>query len=132
VTGTIAARLLLLLDINKTGNFMPRATILSISLPGDLRARLDAEAERQRRSRSFVVAEALRDYLGRRDASGFGEARERTLLEGLALSPAERLRLSEELWSELARGRGLAAPWTAAFDTFDQYEDWRRTGVVAG
>lgn len=111
---------------------MPQATILSISLPADLRARLDAEAESQRRSRSFLVAEAVREYLGSRDRRSFGEARERTLREGLALSPAERLRLSEELWRELARGREVAVPWTAAFDTFDEYEHWRRRGAQAG
>lgn len=111
---------------------MARATILSISLPTDLRAQLDAEAGRSRRSRSFLVAEAVREYLGRQDRRSFGEARERTLREGLALSPAERLRLSEELWRELARGREVAVPWTAAFDTFDEYERWRRRGAQAG
>jgi predicted transcriptional regulator len=107
---------------------MTRATILSISLPSDLRARLDAEADHSRRSRSFLVAEAVREYLDHRDRQSFAEARERTLREGLALSPAERLRLSEELWGELARGREVTVPWTAAFDTFDQYERWRGRG----
>jgi predicted transcriptional regulator len=110
---------------------MSRNTILSISLPPDLRARLDAEAERQRRSRSFLVQEAVREYLGREDR-GFREARDRTLLEGLALPPAERLRLSEELWRELARGREVAGPWTAAFETFGEYERWRRSEAGAG
>ncbi len=111
---------------------MPQARILSVSLPAHLRALLDAEAERQRRSRSFLVAEAVREYLDRRDRQSFGEARERTLREGLALSPAERLRLTEELWTELARGREVAVPWTAAFDTFVEYERWRRRGAPAG
>lgn len=111
---------------------MAQNRILSISLPADLRARLDAEAERRRRSRSFLVAEAVREYLASQDRRAFGEARERTLREGLALSPAERLRLAEELWTELARGRQFAAPWTAAFDTFEEYERWRRSGAPAG
>ena len=110
---------------------MARSTILSISLPPNLRARLDAEAERQRRSRSFLVQEAVRGYLGDQDRL-FGEARDQTLREGLALSPAERLRLSEELWGELARGREVTVPWTAAFETFDEYERWRRSGAQAG
>jgi predicted transcriptional regulator len=105
---------------------MPRANILSISLPVDLRQRLDAEAEGQRRSRSFIVAEAIREYLARQDRRNFSEARERTLREGLALPLSERLRLAEELWGDLARGHRLAAPWTATFDTFDEYEGWRR------
>ncbi len=111
---------------------MSPATILSISLPSDLRERLDAEAERQRRSRSFLVGEAIRQYLARQDGQSFTDARERTLREGLALPPAERLRLSEELWGDLARGRELADPWTAAFDTFGEYERWRRREAGAG
>ncbi|MBA3319189.1 MAG: ribbon-helix-helix protein, CopG family [Gemmatimonadales bacterium] len=112
---------------------MSPATILSISLPSDLRHRLDAEAERQRRSRSFLAAEAIREYLARQDRQSFTEARERTLRDGLALSPTERLRLSEDLWADLARGRDLADPWTAGFDTFDEYERWRRqSGAGAG
>jgi predicted transcriptional regulator len=102
------------------------ATILSISLPAQLRASLDAEAKRQRRSRSFVVAEAIQDYLSRAERDAFALARERTLREGLALSPADRLKLSEELWQEFTRGRQPVKPWTVAFDTFDQYEQWRR------
>ncbi|MEO6057519.1 MAG: ribbon-helix-helix protein, CopG family [Gemmatimonadales bacterium] len=111
---------------------MIRATILSISLPSDLRAQLDAAAGRSRRSRSYLVAEAVREYLSREDHRSFGQAREQTLREGLALSPPERLRLSEELWAELARGREVAVPWTAAFDTFEEYERWRRSGASGG
>ena len=103
-------------------------TILSVSLPGDLRSALDAEARRQRRSRSFVVAEAIRDYVARQQRLAFAEARERTLREGLSLSPAARLELAEELWQEFARGRKPTKPWTAAFDTFADYERWRREG----
>jgi predicted transcriptional regulator len=123
----------ILLRLNNRAILMSPANILSISLPTDLRHRLDAEAERQRRSRSFLVREAVREYLARQDRRGFSEARERTLREGLALPPSERVRLSEELWADLARGHDLATPWTAAFDTFDEYERWRRRrGARAG
>ena len=104
------------------------ATILSISVPPNLRAPLDAEARRQRRSRSFIVAEAVREYLGRRQDAAFQLARGRTLSEGLALSAAERVRLSEDLWTELTLGHRPVKPWTAVFETFDQYERWRREG----
>lgn len=107
---------------------MPATVITSISLAAALRKRLDREAKRQRRARSFVVAEAIEEYLGRREREAFAEGRERTLREGLARSPAERLALSEGLWLELTQGRGPAPPWTAAFDTFDDYERWRRSG----
>jgi len=101
-------------------------TILSVSLPADLRSTLDAEAKRQRRSRSFVVAEAVRDYVARQERDAFTAARERTLREGLALAPAARVQLAEDLWQELARGRPPGQPWTATFDTFEDYERWRR------
>src|SRR6266446_1594315 len=59
------------------------ATILSVSLTPDLRSVLDAEAKRQRRSRSFVVAEAIREYVARQDRDAFSAARDRrTCLEG--------------------------------------------------
>ena len=101
-------------------------TILSVSLPTDLRSTLDAEAKRQRRSRSFVVAEAVRDYVARKERDAFSEARERTLREGLALAPAARLQLAEELWQEFDRGRKPTKPWAATFNTFEDYEKWRR------
>ena len=105
------------------------ANTVSVSLPADLWSALVAEAKRQRRSRSFVVAEALRDYIARQERSAFDEARVRTLREGLALTPAQRLQLAEELWQELTRGRNPARPWVATFRTFDEYERWRRQGA---
>lgn len=101
-------------------------TILSISVSPDVRAALDAERSRQRRSRSFVVEEAIRDYLAARDSSAFAEGRSRTIREALALSAKERVQLSEDLWRELAPGHKVAKPWTATFDTFAEYERWRR------
>lgn len=100
--------------------------ILSVSLPADLRSTLDAEARRQRRSRSFVVAEAVREYVARQQQNAFSAARERTLRDGLSLPPTARVKLAEELWQELARDRPATRPWTATFDTFDEYERWRR------
>jgi predicted transcriptional regulator len=105
-----------------------KTTILSVSLPADLRVALDAAAQGQRRSRSFVVGEAIRAYLTEKARETFTAARDRTLREGLALTPAERVTLAEELWQDFARGRQPSEPWTAAFDTFDQYERWRRQG----
>ena len=106
--------------------------IVSFSIPTGLRTALDAEAERQRRSRSFVVSEAIREYLARQDRDLFTAARDQTLRESLALTPADRLRLSEALWQDLTRNRRPAKPWTATFDTFAQHEEWRRRGGEQG
>ncbi len=107
---------------------MPAPVITSVSLPAALRKRLDREARRRQRTRSFVVAEAIESYLDRQQQAAFTEGRDRTLREALALSPAERVALSESLWRELAPRRDPAPPWSAAFDTFDEYERWRRQG----
>src|SRR5207245_4322358 len=88
------------------------ATILSVSVPVELRAALDAEAKRQRRSRSFVVSEAIRAYVASREREAFAAGRDETLREALALSPAARLREAEELWQEFARTHEPGQPWT--------------------
>jgi predicted transcriptional regulator len=43
---------------------------VSIALPPSLRVRLDAEATRQDRSRSWLTAEAIKEYLARRAEAG--------------------------------------------------------------
>lgn len=103
--------------------------VTSVSLPDELRAALDEEAERQRRSRSSVVAEAVREYLERRQRDAFDDARLRTLRDGLELTPGGRIALAEELWLEFSRGRPAAEPWTATFETFDEHERWRQAGA---
>ena len=104
------------------------ATILSVSIPDDLRAPLDDVAARQRRSRSFVVSEAVRTYLTSQTDPEFDEARDETLREGLALSPAERVRLVESLTDELTVGRKPRKPFVLGFDTFADYDTWLRAG----
>jgi predicted transcriptional regulator len=106
----------------------PTTAITSLSLPAKLRRRLDLEARRQGRPRSAVAAQAIEEYLARGERQAFTDGRERTLREGLARSPEERLALAEGLWLEATQGRGPVTPWTAAFDTFDEYEGWRRRG----
>src|SRR5260370_21668786 len=86
------------------------------------------EAKGQRRSRSLVAAGAVRDYVARQHHQAFTTARERTLRDGLALAPAARLQLAEELWQEFARGRKPTKPWTPTFAPFDAHEPMRREG----
>ena len=104
------------------------ATILSVSIPAGLRRSLDAEAKRLERSRSFVVCEAIRTYLARQDRDAFTSARDRTLLESLALEPTERVQLAEQLWQELAGDSTPREPWTASFDSYGQYQKLGRHG----
>jgi predicted transcriptional regulator len=46
----------------------PPKVITSLTLPAGLRAELDIEATKQRRSRSWLTGEAIREYLERRRA----------------------------------------------------------------
>jgi len=102
------------------------SSIISVSLPPALRAQLDEASRRLERSRSQVVAEALRAYLRRQTDDPFAEARDRTLRDALRATPAERLRLSEELWHEFTHGRPRPASFAISFETLDDYEAWRR------
>jgi predicted transcriptional regulator len=102
--------------------------IISVSVPRDVRSALDSEARSQRRSRSFIVAEAVRAYVKSRSQEAFSNARHQTLREGLALSPPSRVKLAEELWQELSRGRQATEPWARTFGTYAEYETWRRQG----
>lgn len=104
------------------------SSIISVSVPEAVRSVLEAEATRQRRSRSFIVAEAVREYVAARVDQAFAQARHQTLREGLALSPQDRIALAEDLWQEFARGRKPAKPWARTFDTFADYDTWRREG----
>ncbi len=61
-------------------------------------------------------------------AFAFAAARDQTLLEGLALTPAERLQLAESLWRAVADVVPARAPFTVAFASFDAYRRWQDEG----
>jgi len=48
----------------------PRQKPVTLSFPPDLIDRLDAEAEAQERSRSWVTGRAIREYLDRQASTG--------------------------------------------------------------
>ena len=104
------------------------ATILSVSFPDEIVEPLDVEAARQRRSRSFVVSEAVSEYLARRSNSAFEAARDRTLREHLKLSPTERVRLAESLTDDATRGVPPRKPFSIGFDSYAEFDEWRRQG----
>lgn len=109
------------------------ATILSISVPATLRAQLDREARRQRRSRSWIVTEAVRRYLEARPkpfaevGASFERGRDLTLLEGLALDYTERAREAERLWEEGWRFAPRREPYVRVFDTIPELEAWQQS-----
>ena len=105
--------------------------IISVSLPDDLVPALDREAKRQRRSRSWVVAESVRRYLESgatpyvEVGASFERGRDLTLLEGLALDPTERARGAEALWNEAWRFAPTCEPFARLLDGEEAISEWK-------
>ncbi len=127
---------------------------ISVTVPRSLVVAADRRARELERSRSWVVAEALRRHLqsdyadqpagprphGVREAAPHpyagaevAEARRRHLAAELALSPAARLHRAEEL-GRLARqsqGRGRRQQ-IIGFDSYEDYYQWKRARLIGG
>lgn len=116
---------------------------ISITVARDLLAAANRRARELERSRSWVVAEALRRYLARPgvvretaatayEASGpkgLGGYRRAQLAADLALTPEQRVREAEQT----ARVAGLAAGKrlghrVLTFDRYEDYLEWKRRG----
>jgi len=121
---------------------MSKLTRITITLPRDLLAAANARARRLNRSRSWVVVEALRAFVTREPTvvrepvAGYAvqevaDARRRHLATDLRLSPAERLRRAEEL-GRLARAAQRRRPrqQIIAFDSYEDYYEWRKTRLI--
>jgi hypothetical protein len=105
---------------------------VTITIPGDLVEAADRRAAEEHRSRSWVLAEALRAYLtpaarGARSlappaAAGLGPSRHAQLEADLALSPEERVRLAEQ--TALVRPPDQRRGRRDQVLTFDRLEDF--------
>lgn len=128
---------------------------ISITIPRPLVTAADRRARELDRSRSWVLAEALRRYLGlgpqaRGEAEPgrvparvsepvapayaareVAEARRRHLAAELALPPVERLRRAEQL-GQLARQaqRRGRRHQVIGFDSYEDYYEWRKGRLV--
>ena len=127
---------------------------ISITIPKDVLEAADRRAAELDRSRSWVVVDALRRYLG---SAGAGrsevqparvvrevapilyvagevtEARLRHLRAELALTPSERLRRAEELGSlarqAQRRGRRQQA---IGFESYEDFYEWKKRRLIGG
>jgi predicted transcriptional regulator len=114
---------------------------VTVTLPADLLASADSRAQRLDRSRSWVVAEALRGYLRApvvRDpavayaAAAVADAGRQHLAADLRLAPAERLRRAEEL-RRLARSAQrprVPRRQVIGFDTYEDFYEWKKARRV--
>ncbi len=122
---------------------------ISLTIPEHLLKKLDTQARVLDRSRSRVIADAVRQYLargaddvtGRRAslpavsepaaeayaAAAIAESRRRRIETELALSAAERLERAEELL-RLAPPSARCVPnqQIASFESYDDYYEWKR------
>jgi hypothetical protein len=115
-------------------------TRISITLPKDVLTAADKRARALDRSRSWLIVEAVRAYLGRSAPSQVTEpsppvyaaqevaaARRRHLEEDLRASPAERLRRAEDVGS-LARfvRHGGRRHQLIGFDSYEDFYEWKK------
>ncbi|HKC48000.1 MAG TPA: ribbon-helix-helix protein, CopG family [Gemmatimonadales bacterium] len=121
---------------------MSKLVRITITLPKDLLDAADTRARRLDRSRSWVVAESLRQLVSgiagvvREPAVAYGarevaEARRFHAASDLRLSPAERLRRAEEL-GRLGRTaqRRARRQQVIAFDSYEDYYEWKKARLV--
>ncbi|MDP9179144.1 MAG: ribbon-helix-helix domain-containing protein [Gemmatimonadota bacterium] len=116
---------------------MPKAkpfARIAITLPARDLAAADRLALRHDRSRSWIVAEAIRRYAADEAASalpptqqGLGESRRAQLIRDLALTPEARVRAAEET-NRLAELRSKTRTHQLAmFHRYEDFLDWKRS-----
>lgn len=110
----------------------PYARIAITLPPGDL-AVADRLAKARGRARSWIFAEAIRQYATSESANsrataqptGLGAQRLDQLTRDLALTPEQRAREADETL-RLTRQHEPARAQLLAFDRLEQYIDWKR------
>ena len=114
---------------------------ISITLPKDVLEAADKRARALDRSRSWVIVEAIRAYVGapaqvRESAPppygvtspGLGPLRLAQLESDLRLTPERRVRAAEETarLGERVRGSRGRANRVLSFDRYEDYVEWKR------
>lgn len=115
---------------------------VTCTIPEDVLESIDAAARKLGRSRSWVVAEALRRYVAEPPSvvrepatppytAQFSAARTALRDADLALSPAERLRAAEELADEASRLRPRPRiREVVQFGSFEDYFAWKKRDLL--
>jgi hypothetical protein len=118
-------------------------TRISITLPRDVLTAADRRARALDRSRSWLIVEAIRAYLGGGSPSqvrepaatpygvtspGLGPLRLAQLESDLRLTPERRIRAAEETarLGERVRGTRGRPHRILSFDRYEDYVDWKR------
>lgn len=114
---------------------------ISITIPEELVVDADRKATELDRSRSWVLVDALRQYLAprvtgvREPASeylaGLGPSRSKQIEADLLLTPEERVCAAERtLLVDEVRGRPPTRDRLLTFDRYEDYLEWKRRDAV--
>ena len=117
---------------------------ISVTVPQDVLAAADRRAKELDRSRSWVIADALRQWTAKPavvrepPAPPYGveevaDARRQHLVADLERTPAERLRRAADL-ARLARAtrRGGPRAQIIGFDSYEDFHQWKKARRAAG
>jgi hypothetical protein len=112
---------------------------ITITIPSDLVEAADARARSLDRSRSWVLVEALRRYLGAGAAvseprvayqAGIGTYRRAQLEADLSLSPEQRVKEAQRTALAVPRHGPRGHDQLLTFDTYEDYLQWQRRQAV--
>lgn len=113
---------------------------IAITLPDEVLADADTTARAMDRPRSWVVAEAIRQYAAAAPSrspapdrvAGIGPSRRAQLAADLRLSPLQRVREAEETVRVTALRRKPLSRRVICFDRYEDYIDWKRSEDARG
>ncbi|MCC7054863.1 MAG: CopG family transcriptional regulator [Gemmatimonadaceae bacterium] len=97
---------------------------IAITLPQDDLAAANRLAATQDRSRSWIIAEAVRQYVAQAAAPALDPSRAEQLRRDLTLTPLQRVAAGEEALRVIPDG-GAQEPRT--FPSYDAFQAWLRT-----
>lgn len=101
---------------------------ISVSLPPDVLRQADRIAKREGRSRSWVIADAVRRLPDKAPLPRLDDSRRTVLEADLALSPTERVLAAERTAREVPARRFSA--FFVSFDNFEDYLEWKRAEAL--
>jgi hypothetical protein len=96
---------------------------IAITMPPETLAAADRLAHDADRSRSWVIAEAVRRFA----AAGLGPSRTGQLSRDLRLTPEARVRAAEETTRVAELRQGRRRDRMLAFDRYEDFLDWKRS-----
>lgn len=112
---------------------------IAITLPAPDLAAADRLARAQDRSRSWIIAEAVRRYVAAADADpdhdarpGLGSSRLAQLARDLQLTPEQRVLAAEETLRQTGGPQRARRHHVLTFDRYEEFLDWKKSRHALG